>query len=270
MKIEHLKTTGVALVGASAIATLLQSQPESVGADVTTPEAMQINTAPGNQRLVSQVREPGFVDAAKQVAAAVVSIHVGQRGAGFQPADWGSGTGKPDPRRWGEGDFSAWQGITPNHDRREQAGSGSGILISPDGKILTNLHVVIQAHSIRVELADGREYPATLVGSDSHTDLAVIKIDGNELPVAEFGSSAALEVGQSVIAMGSPYGFDRSVTSGIISALERCGNEIAARTNLIQTDAPMNPGNSGGPLVNRDGDVIGINIAVYSPSGSSV
>jgi S1-C subfamily serine protease len=147
-------------------------------------------------------------------------------------------------------------------------GSGSGFIFDPDGWILTNRHVAGNAESMIVTLADSREFEAILVGTDTLTDLAIVKIDATDLPTAPIGSSAALEIGQLAIAIGNPLGeFSDTVTTGIISGLSRHINAGGGSTadqlnNLIQTDAAINPGNSGGPLVNSAGQVVGINTAV--------
>ena len=147
------------------------------------------------------------------------------------------------------------------------SGSGSGFIFDPDGWILTNRHVAGDAESMIVTLADSREFEATLVGTDTLTDLAIIKIDATDLPTAPIGASAALEIGQLAIAIGNPLGeFSDTVTTGVISGLSRhisAGSGVSDQlNNLIQTDAAINPGNSGGPLVNSAGQVVGINTAV--------
>lgn len=186
------------------------------------------------------------VNVAKKVSPAVVQIKVS--GRAVDPAQ-----NNPQRRR-------------PNEDNGE--GSGSGFVISTDGYIITNNHVVARAANIEVALPDQRNVTATLVGRDSATDIAVLKIDADGLKAIRLANSAQVQVGQIAIAIGNPYGFQYSLTAGVVSALGRTLRSESGRLidDVIQTDAALNPGNSGGPLVNSVGDVIGVNTAVILPA----
>jgi serine protease DegQ len=191
--------------------------------------------------------------AAQKASAAVVSINTSKAAAKNPNAN--------DP--W----FKFFYGDQGNEP---QGGLGSGVIVSPNGYILTNNHVVEGADEIEVVLNDSRHAPAKVIGTDPDSDLAVLKIEMDKLPTIVLGDSDALEVGDQVLAIGNPFGVGQTVTSGIVSALGR--NQLGINTfeNFIQTDAAINPGNSGGALVDSSGNLLGINTAIYSRSGGSM
>jgi serine protease Do len=202
-----------------------------------------------------------FINVAKRVRPAVVQINIVAGGIRQTSAD------EPD-----EAPLSDSPSSRPLNPVRQQApyarrGTGSGVVISPDGYILTNNHVAGPASEIRVRLYDGREFKARRIGVDAETDLALVKIDAQNLPYATLGDSTKLEQGEWVIALGSPFGLEQTMTAGIVSAT---GRQFGGTyDNYIQTDASINPGNSGGPLISMNGEVIGINTMIYSRSGGS-
>jgi len=167
-----------------------------------------------------------------------------------------------------------WNGNEKNKPGNEQPketlqGLGSGVIISEKGYVLTNNHVIREADTVIVTLADGRSADGKVVGTDPDSDLAVLKINLDKLPVITLGSSQKLRAGNVVLAIGNPYGLDKTVTLGIISATERAGTDVGILENLLQTDAAINPGNSGGALINSFGQIIGINTVIYSRSGGN-
>jgi serine protease Do len=151
-----------------------------------------------------------------------------------------------------------------------QTTGGSGFIISTDGYIVTNNHVIKDAKQVTVTLNDGREYEATIKGSDPRTDLAVLKIEETDLPFLSFGDSDSLKAGEWVLAVGNPFGLEGTITKGIVSAKGRQDLGVALYEDFIQTDAPINPGNSGGPLLNMAGEVIGVNTLIFTRSGGSM
>ena len=219
----------------------------------------------------------GYADLVEKVSPAVVFIEVTARTPGQVSMEGQQPFGQPSPfddffKRFGmPGPFDG-QPQMPGQgpDGGVMHGLGSGFLISPDGEIVTNNHVVDGATAIKVRLSDGREMTAHVVGSDPMTDVALIKLeDASGLPTVKFGASDKLRVGDAVVAVGNPFGLGGTVTSGIVSALGRDINS-GPYDNFIQTDAAINKGNSGGPLFNTAGEVVGMNTAIFSPSGGSV
>jgi serine protease Do len=171
---------------------------------------------------------------------------------------------------FGDEFFRQFFGAPRGTQRYRQQGLGSGFIIDPRGYIVTNRHVIVGADEIQVTLEGKKKFKATVVGADPKTDVAVIKIDGRNLPSVKLGDSKTLEVGDWVLAVGNPFGLMQTVTAGIVSAKGRSDMGILDFEDFIQTDAAINQGNSGGPLVNIEGEVIGLNTAILSKSGGSV
>ena len=195
----------------------------------------------------------GLSEAARRAAPTVVSVFTNNTSA--------QNPHRNDP--W----FKYFYG---EQNQQPQSGVGSGVIVSPEGYVLTNNHVVEQMDDIEIMLTDGRHAKAKVIGTDPDTDLAVLKIDLERLPAITLGNSETLLVGDSVLAIGNPFGVGQTVTGGIVSALGR--NQLGINTfeNFIQTDAAINPGNSGGALVDAHGNLIGINSAIYSRSGGNM
>ena len=245
------------LFAAAAIAAaILEGCQGASPADSLAQSVPKTSAAP---QAVSASRRTAITEAVARVAPAVVTVQteVVER-VPVDPFDWITG------RQSGE---------------RIGAGLGSGFITDPNGTIVTNAHVVAGATRVSVAMRDGKTFPAKVLGVDEQNDLAVLKIDAKNLPVAPLGNSDDMIIGEWSIAIGNPYGFllgnsEPSVTAGVISATGR--NLIGqaegggAYVDMIQTDASINPGNSGGPLVNADGVVIGVNTSIYSPSGGSI
>ncbi|MCX7150467.1 MAG: Do family serine endopeptidase [Rhodocyclales bacterium] len=239
---------------------------------VKTLKPEWLTTLPNNSGVISEVatvleapagselRRPGsHADAAKKAIPAVVHIFTSQEMKG--------------PRHPFINDpiFRHFFGDRFGELSQRRSGLGSGVVVSPEGYILTNFHVIDGADEIEVAHNDGRKYKARVVGSDPESDLAVLRIPADhKLPVIAFGSSDTLRVGDVVLAIGNPFGVGQTVTSGIVSALGRSHLGINTFENFIQTDAAINPGNSGGALVDANGHLVGINTAIYSQSGGSM
>jgi serine protease Do len=223
----------------------------SPGAIAATPEAAAVLS----DASLAQPRAlalPSFADLVAANGPAVVNIAVSQ---------------KVQPTAFEDSPLAPFFGNTPREPGGHIVrGQGSGFIISADGVILTNAHVVDGASTVTVKLTDRREFRAKVIGVDKRTDVAVVKIDGANLPVVKVGNPAGTRIGDWVVAIGSPFGFENSVTSGIVSAK---GRSLPSENYVpfIQTDVPINPGNSGGPLFNLNGEVIGINSQIFSESG---
>lgn len=206
--------------------------------------------------------EPVFVEIAERMTPTVVNIST---------TSLHSGRDLPSLDPFSEDSFfKRFFGDSPSHLRQVQGQIGSGVIIDPNGYIVTNHHVIADAKEIRVILNDRRAFSAKVVGSDIKSDLAVVKIDARNLPSASWGDSSKLQVGEYVLAIGNPFGLMETVTLGIISAVGRANVGIADYEDFIQTDAPINPGNSGGALVNIRGELIGVNTAIFSEGGGSM
>ena len=241
---------------ARPIGALLFAACQGASTTPSSAQSTQLGAAPSQ---INATRRNAITEAVARVAASVVTVQteVVER----VPADV----------------FEQFFG--GRSGQRSAAGLGSGFIVRADGAILTNAHVVAGATRISVAMRDGTTYPARLIGSDETNDLAVLKIDARDLPVAPLGSSSNLLIGEWTIAIGNPYGFllansEPSVTVGVVSGV---GRNLAAQSegagvyvDMIQTDASINPGNSGGPLVNAAGEVIGVNSSIFSPSGGSI
>ncbi len=234
-----------------------------------TPAESQVASPQGPQSraLVEQI-SAAFEEASSQVSPAVVSIFAEQVVEVQNPF------GMPEDafKDFFGGDFfkQFFGTPQPQEQKRTVRSLGSGVIVSKDGYILTNNHVVAKAEKLSVVVGDKKRYSAKIIGTDPPTDVAVIKIEGKDLPIASLGNSDNVKIGQWVIAVGNPFQLMHTVTAGIISAKGRSSVGLAEYEDFIQTDASINPGNSGGALADLDGDVIGINTAITSPSGGNI
>jgi serine protease Do len=254
----------------SALGTLLiwggqsavSSHASSPADRMATPVALPMATAPSN----------GFTEVAKAVTPAVVNI------TSVTVEKGSARRGMQDELRermeeffggpFGPRGFRGPNGHRPEGPQEHRGtGQGSGVIISPDGYILTNNHVIDGARTVTITLPDKREFPGKIVGTDPKTDLAVVKVDGQNLPSVSWGDATKLQVGEYVLAVGNPFGLNSTVTLGIVSALGRGHMGITQYEDFIQTDAAINPGNSGGALVNTKGELVGINTAIFSQTG---
>jgi len=251
-----------ALLLASLLATVAacSKQETPPGPQTAPPPARQADIPPPTGPRVG-VNLPDFTSLIEQHGPAVVNISTTQTVGGRKSRDEMQMPPEDDPL------FEFFRRFMPQQPRQFQTQSlGSGFIISSDGIILTNAHVVADAEEVTVRLTDKREFKAKVLGSDKRTDVAVIKINADKLPIVTLGQPAHLRVGEWVVAIGSPFGFDNSVTAGIVSAKGRSLPD-ENYVPFIQTDVPINPGNSGGPLFNMRGEVVGVNSQIYSRSG---
>ena len=266
--VRHTNGIVIAVAALSALLiwgghSLSSSQASSPTAATPTPVALTMSTTPSN----------GFTEVAKVVTPAVVNITTVtmekvSEGRGItdelreRMEEFFGGPGAP----LGPRGFRGPQGRGEPREHRG-GGQGSGVIVSPDGYILTNNHVIDGARTVTVTLPDKREFSGKIVGADPKTDLAVVKIDGQNLPTVSWGDATKLQVGEYVLAVGNPFGLNSTVTLGIVSALGRGHMGITQYEDFIQTDAAINPGNSGGALVNTKGELVGINTAIFSQTG---
>ena len=249
------------LAAAIALAACARDLPAQAPKSAAAQPAPAAEATPAPPADIPMRPLPDFTQLVERYGAAVVNVEVVEkpRGAGNAP-----GLSPNDPFY----DFFRRFGIpTPEQGPRAPVrGAGSGFIVSADGYILTNTHVVANADEVTVRLTDRREFPAKVIGADDRTDVAVIKISAANLPTVKLGDPARLKAGQWVLAIGSPFGFENTATAGIISATSRSvpGENYVP---FIQTDVPVNPGNSGGPLFNMAGEVVGINSQIFSRTG---
>ena len=250
----------IALAALFVVQTLKPQWLGSVSPFARTSAPLPVPTIaaePALPRSPAAAAAAGYSQAAERAAPAVVSVVASKLTASNPHLD--------DPRfRFFFGDRA------PDAQPQAQTGLGSGVIVAPEGYLMTNNHVVEGADEIEIQLADGRSAAATVIGTDPETDLALLKIELDRLPVLRFGDLRDLRVGDVVLAIGNPFNVGQTVTSGIVSALGRNRLGLSTFENFIQTDAAINPGNSGGALVDTEGRLIGINTAIFSRSGGSL
>jgi serine protease Do len=281
MSMLHRPFVRRSLAAVAALLVFTACQPHTSSASGAVPQASAA-TPPvaATPTVQGRMMLPDFASLVQQHGPAVVNITTrGKRieaGRGMSPNDpmfeFFRRFGVPMPNMPSPEGRGGPQGPGPGDDdgegMRRPGGEGSGFIVSPDGLLLTNAHVVDEADEIIVRLTDRREFKAKLVGLDKATDVAVLRIDAKNLPTVRIGDPKKLRPGEWVFAIGAPFGFENSVTAGIVSSLGRGLPDQDSRfVNFIQTDVAVNPGNSGGPLFNLDGEVVGINSQIYSRSG---
>jgi Do/DeqQ family serine protease len=247
------QTATVALAVLFVLATL---KPEWLPQRGQVPQVVELTQS--TQASLAATRAGSYSDAVRRAAPAVVSI--------FTSKD----VKVPQHPFFNDPLFRRFFGDGGGEEPRRASGLGSGVIVSARGYILTNDHVVEAADEIEVGLADGKKLRAKVIGTDQETDLAVLQVEGADLPAITFGQAENAKVGDVVLAIGNPFGVGQTVTMGIVSALGRSGLQINTYENFIQTDAAINPGNSGGALTDAAGNLIGINTAIYSRTGGSL
>ncbi|WP_295535826.1 DegQ family serine endoprotease [uncultured Pseudacidovorax sp.] len=270
--LQSPKRLVIALAAAGVLGAAAGGAYTSAHAVGSAPQPPVVAAAP----MVAPIAAPDFSVITAQQGPAVVNISVsGMTKTALDGDDSGGGNGPAMPPGMSPNDpfyqfFRQFGGVPGQRQAPQRAvptrAEGSGFILSPDGIILTNAHVVDGAKEVTVKLTDRREYRAKVLGADPKTDVAVLKIDAKNLPTVKLGNPKDLKVGEWVLAIGSPFGFENSVTAGVVSAKGRSLPDDGF-TPFIQTDVPINPGNSGGPLFNARGEVVGINSQIYSRSG---
>ncbi len=263
---SRLWMSGLLVAGGLLIGVVLAFDMGWLSAGQAVPDRRPPKPVPAVPPAAVAGGEQGFVQVAKVVKPAVVNIFATKSGRGSE----GPHGALPDEpffhRFFGDEWFRRFEAPRAHKERS----LGSGVIVRSNGLIITNNHVVSQAEEINVFLSDKREFKAKLIGTDSKTDLAVLRIDADGLQTIRWADSDRLEVGELVLAVGNPFGLNQTVTMGIVSAVGRASMGIAEYEDFIQTDAAINPGNSGGPLVNVRGEVVGINTAIFSQSGGNM
>lgn len=256
------RLTAIVIGGALAIAAVAFTQKPGNGRGDLPPVNLKVDERPINRDAVGVT---SYAPIVKKVSPAVVRVNVTAR---MQNTSFQGEPGMDDMLRRFFGDQFGGRG-TRRGPAPTQHGVGSGVIVSKDGYILTNNHVVEGADELKVALQDGREFDAKVVGRDPKSEVAVIKIDAQDLPTLPLADSDKVEVGDVVLAIGNPFGIGQTVTKGIVSATDRAGTLGLDYEDFIQTDAAINPGNSGGALVDAEGRLIGINTAILSRSGGN-
>jgi serine protease Do len=265
----NLKTLGRRLAlyawGSAALAATVALALEPRGDSTATPRPKPVSVSVDDKPVDRGGRfSASFAPVVKKVSPSVVRVNTSAK----VRSPWGDGPGADDPLRWFFNPNRRGGGPGREAPALRQQGIGSGVIVSKDGYILTNNHVVDGADHVKVALQDGREFDAKVVGKDPKTDVAVLKVDAKDLPFIEMTDSDKIEVGDLALAIGNPFGIGQTVTMGMISAKGR-GNVGLDYEDFIQTDAAINPGNSGGALVDSEGRLIGINTAIVSRSGGN-